>query len=131
PRHLVRSAQISYADGTHKPDEVRLTLMVLPEPRLRQFAWYDRPKLDKAEDDKGHSLISPAVATRGMTSGSNLPVILDYPANAGSKIAIVSGSIEMDVATEVMTISFHPPFEKLQNVKTDVGPNRLVLKNVR
>ena len=80
PRQIIRSAQVSYADGTHKPDEVRLMLMVLPEPRLRQFAWYGRPKLDKAEDDQGHSLLSPAVAAaRGSASGTNLPVILDYP----------------------------------------------------
>jgi hypothetical protein len=132
PRHLIRSAQVSYADGTHKPDEVRLMLMVLPEPKLRQFAWFGGPKLDKAEDDRGHSLVpGAAVSTRGSANGTDLPIVLDYPANVGSKIAFIRGSVEMEVPAELATISFKPPFEKLENLKADVGPNRLVLNKVR
>jgi len=30
-----------------------------------------------------------------------------------------------------MRITIHPPFEKLENVSADVGPNRLVIKKVQ
>ena len=73
---------------------------MLLEPRLREFAWYDRPKIDKAEDEKGHSLLSAAPGPRGSPNGANVPVILDYPEKPGTKIAFVSRSIVLTPVRE-------------------------------
>jgi hypothetical protein len=36
----------------------------------------------------------------------------------------------MEAASELATITFKQPFEKLENVTSDVGPNRLLIKHV-
>ena len=50
-QRLVRSASVSYANGTQEQDAVRLSFAVLLEPKLRKNVWIGAAQIEKAVDE--------------------------------------------------------------------------------
>jgi hypothetical protein len=132
---LTRDASISYADGNQRtPDTVRIGFRVLLDPKVRGWAWMEPPRITRAVDARGHALATTRPAgerARGTTyfSSREVTALLEYPRNAGKKLAVVEGSIPLQVASEMATVTFHHPLGHAGDMAADVGANRLLLKN--
>ena len=131
---LVHDASRSYVTGQHQGDLLRIYIDSIIEPKFRGWAWIANPHFTKAVDDQGHAMVDAKIpdAPRGVPFGSASPLValLEYPAHPGGHIAELTGTIPIEVATEIATITFHNPVNHKGEMSTQVGTDRLTLNSL-
>ena len=120
-----------------KPDEPQKTFFakftVFCEPRFRLLRGPLNAKVEEATDDKGNSLIpkdAPEAPMNFVTSWVyNLEGKLNYPKDAGVKIARLRASARFIVQTQSETIEYADPLTT-KNVTKIVAGRKIVIKEV-
>jgi hypothetical protein len=130
-QQILRDASINYADPKPTADSVRFAMQVLVEPKFHRYAWIGAPVIEQADDDAGHSLIGKVHRKGESEGGPGQPVsvLLDYPANVGKRVAVLRGSVPLQVVSEMATVRFPQPFDRGKEIALDVGANRLIFKH--
>jgi hypothetical protein len=147
-RGVMRDATLDYAAANRKTgDRVHVTLAVLLEPKARGWAWIDPPRVTQAADERGRAMATTrAAGGAGAGAGgeraeghsyltsSDVSVMLDYPPQAGKKLALLEGSIPVHVASEMATVTFNRrPLDRAGGAAGDmvaqVGNDKLLLKS--
>ncbi|MFI5379057.1 MAG: hypothetical protein ACHRHE_07165 [Tepidisphaerales bacterium] len=118
-----------------------MNINVYVEPKVKIVKWFSVPDMAEAVDEKGNSLLAPAVAAaqappvqRAAWSYGRgigwMAVPLAYPPGAGEKIASLRGKIRAVVQTKGEKLEIAEVM-KAENVEKSAGGRRITLKGVK
>ncbi len=133
---LQRSSTVNMANPQDISRSMYLQMTVFCEPKVRVIQYSYVPEIDEAVDEKGNSLIntSRGGAMRQMSSGGgilwNCSLPLQYPGDAGQKIAKLRGKLRFVVQTRSETLEI-PDVLKSKDVTKTVAGRRVLLKEFR
>jgi len=130
---LQRTNSVDLAHPDNIQHNLSMQMMVMAEPKVKVIRFSYQPKIEEAVDNKGNSLQaanrfgSGYTSSRGISFNANIP--LQYPDNAGDKIATLRGSFQVTVQTRSETVEV-PDILKAKDVTKSAGDLKITIKSV-
>jgi hypothetical protein len=139
---IQRSASLRYGDEKSATGpKVRLQLQVTVESRLREHVTIGQAQIDQADDDAGHSLVSPkpdvGTQMQSLQYSPTFAVTMESPANRGQRIVALRGHFVARLPRKMLAIDapWPPALTAEKNeqpiAESPAGPNHLAIRALR
>ena len=132
---LQRTNSVELSNPNNIQRDFYLSLSVFAEPKIRVLQSAYGVQVDEAVDEKGNSLIiNDGNRQGGWSSGQQwmwgLSARLNYPENAGTKIARFKGNVKFIIQTKSATLELENVLA-VKNVEKRVGGRRILFKEIK
>ena len=133
-RTIYRSNSVDLTQPLNIQHDFNVSFYIFPEPKLRILQTSYDVKLSEVTDDKGNSLVPTGAWAENMSTGSgfplNLTARLNYPPNAGKRIAVLKGMAHCVVQTRSEVVEI-PDIASVRNLTRTIAGRKLVIKQMR
>lgn len=129
---IYHQRSIEFSQGNLRNSEFGLSLLAMAEPKIKLMPGAAALRLTEVVDDRGNSLLSELAANETYGGGSpywTFNARLCFPANAGTKIAKLAGTLSFVAASAFNTVEL-TDLPAAQNVAVQSGQSRLIVRRI-